>query len=225
MGLPLLRDSPPPCFDCHAPCCVSYVVPITGFDLWRMTRVLGLGWRDVADVKSDQGRYWDCFRLDDSELRHGLYLRTRSTGACQFLLDLPGGHQRCGAHDGRPLACRIYPFKVTGSSQLGIELLTHAMCPPPQKALYQRDVEDARPMVTSELLERELYLVAVARWNAMAQTISHASPLAVDEFVEWLTRLYDEIAKLRSGPFESWHGPAQQLIAAFPMPELDAPGY
>src|SRR5262249_36139873 len=105
--LPIV-DGGATCFSCDAPCCTSYVVPIHGFDLWRMVRGLQLPWSDVADARAGD---WDGFAVDASETRLSLFLRAREGEVCRFLLTLPSGLQRCGAHSARPMACRVYPWQ------------------------------------------------------------------------------------------------------------------
>jgi hypothetical protein len=214
----------PPCFSCHAPCCISYVIPLTGFDLWRVVRVLQVPWHEVAEARSDRDAFWDFFALDDTKKRHCFYLRAHPTGACVLLLELPGGHHRCGSHEGRPLACRVYPYKITGSSQLGLEMIHHAMCPPPQRAIFESlaALEAEKPRVTDELYERQLYLEAKLRWNAMAERVPAEQPLAAGDYAEWLIRLYDRMAPLRRGQFADWYPEALELVHGFPLPELDS---
>lgn len=225
MGLPILAEDAL-CSECHSPCCVAYVVPITGFDLWRMMRSLGLPWQSVAVVRSDYESFWDAFGLDETGQRHGLFLRTRSTGDCQFLLGLPEGRPRCGAYAARPLACRVYPFKAIAEPgrPFALELLHHAMCPPRERAGFERLAPSFEPRVTAELLERELYLFAVRRWNGVAATVPRQQPWGAVEFVDWIVRLYDAVHPLRTGPFESWQGAARALIGSFPLPEIYGSG-
>src|SRR5450432_4736270 len=109
MGLPLVVDGNDTCFTCPAACCHSYLIPSQGFDVWRLARGLQLPWSEVAEVRADR-IVWDAFAIEAQTQRLGLFLRAREAETCRFLLMLPSGSQRCGAHSSRPLACRVYPW-------------------------------------------------------------------------------------------------------------------
>ena len=198
------------CFTCPAPCCTSYLVPIHGYDLWRLVNGLQLPWREVATLLPEQpGR--EGFALDGSEARLGLFLRHREGEVCRFLLTLPGGQQRCGAHGARPMACRVYPWKPSDNNQLGLEIAGHAMCPEAQRAHFAGQMRQARAGIYDELAERPLYQLAVARWNQHVQT-RFAGP---DEFVGWILQLYDAMLPLRRQPDWQLQGP--RFVIEFPL--------
>jgi Fe-S-cluster containining protein len=203
--LPVI-DGGESCFTCDAPCCTSYVVPLSGFDVWRLVRGLQLPFTEVAEAR-DERAVGDGFAVDGSERRLGFFLRTREAEVCRFLLTLPSGKQRCGIHGSRPMACRIYPWKPTENSQLGVEMISHALCPPPQRARFASQMREARGEIQTELAERPLYAFVVARWN------EHVAmrPSSVENFVAWMLRLYDALEPLRRGV------DAQRLISEFPL--------
>jgi Fe-S-cluster containining protein len=204
-----VTDGGESCFTCPAPCCTSYAVPLTGFDVWRLARGLKLPWREVAEPRLDR-MTWEGFRIDDGDGRWGLFLRTSAGESCHFLMQLPDGQRRCGAHESRPLACRVYPWMPSGSTQLGLEIGGHALCPPPQRAHFEARTREARDPVYDELAERPLYKLAVLRWNEKKHERSF------DEFVDWLFALYDALLPLRGPP--DWRRAAQRLVNEFPLP-------
>ena len=211
MKLPVL-DGGPTCFDCPAPCCTSYVVPLSGFDLWRMCRGMQLPWNEVAVLRSDR-RSWEGFLLDGGPERHELFLQTRENEVCRFLLTLPGGKARCGAHGSRPLACRNYPWKPSESSQLGVELIEHTLCPAQQRAWFDEHKLEARSSLHDELSERPLHLFAVSRWNELAAQAGR--DFRVDEYAGWTLALYDWLLPLRqNGEYPSL---ARRAISEFPL--------
>jgi Fe-S-cluster containining protein len=209
--------SEPPCFACPAPCCSSYVVPITAFDLWRMARTLELPWQEVAEPGPGKAEEFDCFRLDDSERRHGFYLLRKPSGACRFLVELPDGPSRCGAHLGRPLACRTYPFKTVLTGD-GLDFISHTLCPPRERALFEAARERFRPAVVDEMEERMLHVRAVHRWDQMAARLP---PRMLDarDYASWAFQIYDAIARVRVGARATWQPEAERIIDAWPLPD------
>jgi hypothetical protein len=217
--LPVVRADAP-CFGCAAPCCRSYVVPVTAYDVWRLCRALELPWQEVVEVRPGDPERFDCFRLDASATRHSLFIGHKPSGACRLLVELPGGTNRCGAHAGRPFACRIYPFKTAPQTDLGIDFISHAMCPPPHRAVFTSLMEVARPMVVDELAERDLHIRAVARWDQLVERVGAVEQLSAHDFVEWTRRLYDAVEPLRRGERSRWQLEVERAIDQFPLPEL-----
>jgi hypothetical protein len=211
MRLPIWADGGATCFTCPAPCCTSYVVPILGFDLWRLARGLQLPWSEVAEARADR-MTWESFALDGGETRLGFYLRQREAETCRFLLTLPSG-QRCGAHAWRPLACRVYPWTTTENSQLGVEIAGHAMCPAPQRAHFEQQVRVARAGIFEELSERPLYQLAVVRWND--HVARSGRRFTADEFAGWVLRLYDAMVAERGKA--DWQLTAPGFVSGFPL--------
>jgi Fe-S-cluster containining protein len=203
--LPVI-DGGETCFDCAAPCCSAYVVPMSGFDVWRMVRGLQLPWHAIVEARADRA-VWEAFRVDGREERLGFFLRHHDQ-RCVFLMTLPGGQARCGAHSSRPLACRIYPYTRTENNHLGIEMISHALCPPAQRTHFVENQLQARPYINDELAERPLYAFAVSRWNDEGRG-------SADEFAHWILSLYDALLPLRGA--DDWRQRAQRLISEFPI--------
>ncbi len=201
------------CFSCPAPCCSSYLVPLTGFDVWRLVRGLQLPWREVAEVRASLAR--SSFAIDDSDARLGLFLPAHHGEVCRFLLQLPNQQQRCGVHSSRPLACRVYPWAPDGGSQLGVQIMAHAMCPPPQRAHFDSQRGEAHHAIAVELAEWPLYDFLVSRWNDEVAKRRQRSTTP-DEFVAWVLALYDALLPLRGGA--DWSHAALELINDFPLP-------
>ena len=210
MKLPVVVDA---CVDCPAFCCTSYSVPMSGFDLWRLARGLQLGWQEVAEVRAERA-YWEGFALHAGAARFGLFLRTRPRSEiCHFLLQLPGGARRCGAHAARPMACRFYPYQPNESGR-ELAMMTQAMCPAPSLAWFDERRSQAQAMVQEELAERQLYLFAVARWNQHLAKSPHRYDAEV--YVDWLFKLYDGLLPLRAS--EEFPAAARERISAAAMP-------
>jgi Fe-S-cluster containining protein len=229
--LPLVADDANPCFGCTAGCCREYEVELSGYDLWRMARVLDAPWRGFAEVRRDfsatPGGSLGAFVLDESAHRYTFWLRRSRGGACVALLELPGQQIRCGAHDARPLACRIYPYALVPATAPAHEsIVAHALCPPLSRQRYEAARDAARPAIDSELVERALWLRLVRRWNERARGASRTQPIDVDELIAWMFGAYDRLVPLRaSSPKGAWPAIAGAFIDGLDLPALLGTGY
>lgn len=188
-------------------------MPIGGYDLYRLTRGLGLPWRAVAELEQHRNSLFEGFRLDRGSVHHSFLLRRHDSGACRFLLDLDG-HRRCGVHALRPAPCRVYPLVQGG------ELGEHAVCP---DGLRQRWAAAGAAGAHAETLaddtaERVLYGRVRERWDLAAMRIPVERPLDADRFIEFLDGVYGAIDPLRSGARAAWEAEAARLIDEFPLP-------
>jgi Fe-S-cluster containining protein len=73
-------------------CCHNKVITLSPYDVLRLARAAGVSTRDA---------------IDRFTIRRGSILKFTDGGAC-VALDGP----RCGVHQGRPLACRLYPLGI-----------------------------------------------------------------------------------------------------------------
>jgi len=127
-----------PCESCHAGCCRSFAVPITGADIVAIQRRLGLSfwdfvcrWADPTDTIA-RGRVPHFFFSDAPEtpfvicLLHSDSLFLPGTRKCRFLIECPPddthplGQGRCGIYGTRPSACRVFPTKFNTTGDLVI---------------------------------------------------------------------------------------------------------
>jgi Fe-S-cluster containining protein len=127
-----------PCTSCHAGCCRSFAVPVTGADILRIERDCGLPleefacrWEDTdGAIARDRAPH---FRFSDAPqtrfvicLKHDASDSFPGTTRCRFLregppeLGHPLGIARCGIYAGRPAACRTFPAKLSQTGELAI---------------------------------------------------------------------------------------------------------
>ncbi len=127
-----------PCHGCHAGCCRAFAVPITGADVLRIERRLGLNFWDFACRWEDR----------DDSISHGVVphfyfedapgvpfvislLHVDSavfpgTTKCRFLTEQPRtpehplGTAHCSIHGQHPMACRVFPTRLSDSGQLAV---------------------------------------------------------------------------------------------------------
>ena len=126
------------CQDCHAGCCRSFAVPLTGADIIRIERDLKLTFWDFACRWADpsgaiarkyaphfhfpdepETPFVICINMTESQLFPG-------TTKCPFLHEdppeegLPLGRSHCSIHPSRPSACRVFPVKFNDTGTLPI---------------------------------------------------------------------------------------------------------
>lgn len=127
-----------PCEGCHAGCCRSFAVPVTGADILRIQRDYQLSFWDFVcrweDPDSKIARnYAPHFRFSDEPetpfvlcLTHSASQTFPQTSKCQFLVeeppteDHPLGTGHCGIYESRPSACRAFPTKFNETDELAV---------------------------------------------------------------------------------------------------------
>lgn len=126
------------CATCHAGCCRSFAVPVTGADILRISTHLGLSfWDFVCRWADPQGMIArnhapQFFFADEPDtpfvicLLHQESRVFAGTTKCQFLQEAaptpghPLGTAHCGIYENRPSACRAFPAKLDRSGELAI---------------------------------------------------------------------------------------------------------
>jgi Fe-S-cluster containining protein len=126
------------CDSCHAGCCRSFAVPVTGADVLRIERELGLAFWDFvcrwADPHGSIARkHAPHFYFADEPqtpfvvcLTHAKSHYLNGTSKCRFLNECqpdaehPLGVARCGIYASRPMACRAFPTKLNQTGELAI---------------------------------------------------------------------------------------------------------
>lgn len=127
-----------PCQSCHAGCCRTFAVPVTGADILRIERSLKMDFWDFACRWADpQGeiarKYAPQFHFaDEPETPFVICLSQASshffpkTRKCRFLTEgapdaeHPLGQARCGIYNSRPGACRAFPTRLNVEGDLAI---------------------------------------------------------------------------------------------------------
>ena len=127
-----------PCETCHAGCCRSFAVPITGADILRIERALRIDfWQFVCRWADPDGRIArndaPQFHFADEPqipfvvcLMHAQSHFLDGTTKCRFLTECepdplnPLGAAHCGIYDSRPAACRAFPMKLDSTGELAI---------------------------------------------------------------------------------------------------------
>lgn len=126
------------CQGCHAGCCRSFAVPITGADMLRLERETGTTFWDFACRWADEqgqiaAHYAPHFHFEDEPhtpfvicLQHESSQLFPDSPRCLYLKEFPAdadhplGTAHCGMYQGRPAACRVFPTKFDVNNELPI---------------------------------------------------------------------------------------------------------
>lgn len=126
------------CDSCHAGCCRTFAVPVTGADIVAIQKRMGIPFEDfVRRVPDAAGRIANGavphFNFDDApETPYVICLTHVSspfhprTSKCRFLIEgapdeeFPLGRARCGIYGVRPSACRVFPTRFNATNDLAI---------------------------------------------------------------------------------------------------------
>ncbi|MGC1678205.1 MAG: YkgJ family cysteine cluster protein [Candidatus Binataceae bacterium] len=108
-------------YDCNAcgKCCRDKVITLAPYDLLRIARAAGVSTREAI------ARF---------TLRRGSILKFGAGSACSMLDGV-----RCGIHDGRPLACRLYPLGLERAADRRGERFVRLEPAPGSRGVYGDD--------------------------------------------------------------------------------------
>lgn len=199
-----------PCDNCHAGCCRSFAVPLTGADILRIERGLNLSFWDFvcrwADPEGSIARQYapHFYFADEPETPFVISLMHRDsdifagTSCCRFLVegrpddDQPLGQSRCGIYRYRPAACRVFPARFNA---LGDDIVlqdipqeaagggrgVHSLCGRPWDP-SDLDIRQTLDDLTVARYEMEFFHLLAERWNR--------SPRSWDLFPAFLRLVY-----------------------------------
>lgn len=192
----MIEHAPNPCATCGR-CCRSYVVPICGYDAWLISTRQHLAPEDFLVVYPQKRPGWDGFQLEPDGPRHSLALDKqgpfRPKQPCVFLIELGGGHARCGIYFHRPVVCQTYPMEVWDGV---VVERADALCPPgswPAAMVAQPAWRAAQQRLR---MHYDLYYEVVARWNARVADAAPGTSFGVPEYFSYLLNVYDRLARL-----------------------------
>jgi Fe-S-cluster containining protein len=186
-----------PCATCGN-CCRDYVVPVFGQDIWRIATGQRLGPEQfVVAYPQFKEVHTDAFRLQRDGYWFGLMLDKRGQlkpgRPCIFLVDLGGGHSRCGIYGQRPSACQIYPM-VAWSGVVAQRPDSH--CPPDSWPLAELVRPAWRTGLQGLRMQLDVYGEAVGRWNARINASPPGKEYVLPEFLAYVMNVYDRLAAL-----------------------------
>ena len=185
-----------PCDGCHAGCCRSFAIPISGADAIRLERAGHEFWDFACRWEDREGRIANgyaphVFFADEPQtpfvfgLRHEESRVFRGTPRCLFLRETPPapgrplGTGQCGVYGDRPAACRVFPKKLSPGGDL-VQLQpvpdrgrqddspVFDLCPRPWTAADVDPVEAPGEIVSAEF-EMRFFAQLVRLWNRTPQ--------------------------------------------------------
>ncbi len=188
-----------PCAACTHRCCHHYLVPVTGYDVWRIAANLRLAPERFLVVVPQEQPDGLGFRLDSSDQTYDLALdkAPARTGEkpCVFWIGLPGGLGRCGIYPFRPQVCQTYPAVLREGRA---ERREDVICPRPA----WRDGTLQRPEwlhgLRSTQVEHDIYRLVVARWNRRVVDGRGPELVTLAGYCGYLLRFYERLAALRA---------------------------
>lgn len=185
------------CDSCHAGCCRSFAVPVTGADILRIANDQGLSFWDFACRWADpQGQISRSlvphFHFADEPatpfticLRHVPSTIFRNVTKCQFLEETPAdaehplGTARCSIYQSRPSACRTFPTKLSDKGDLVViydipksgreeKHPAYELCPRPWQPSDVDPVQAASDLVVAKY-EMNFFRHVAEVWNRRPQ--------------------------------------------------------
>ncbi len=216
-------DSNNLCDTCHAGCCRSYAVPLTGADIIRIEQDLNLSFWDFACRWEDaEGRISgnhapQIYFKDEPEtpfvicLSHTQSHFRKNTDKCRFLMESqpdekhPLGVARCSIYQSRPSTCRAFPTKLNQTGELAI--LSHV--PESGRAgndpIYNLCPEQWKPDQIDPIRSVQDLVVAQHEINFFRQLVEswNHNPQKWEFFPEFLHLVYSQRVQLESSLDES----------------------
>jgi Fe-S-cluster containining protein len=151
------------CAGCTGACCENVLVPITGWDAWRIAKSSGLPLLAFSSIATTAFGSRGAFRLDEGFVTLVLRRSPTSPQACYFLTEAVAGIKRCATHPSRPHVCRTYPMRLVDAT---VVLRSDVVCLPSDwdlerisQPLWRRDLE-------REAFEDDVHERVLAVWNA-----------------------------------------------------------
>lgn len=200
------------CATCHAGCCRSFAVPISGADITRIMTDLKLSfWDFVCRWEDPEGHiaqnYAPHFHFEDEPQTPFVICLIRNeskvwpgSGKCMFLEETcpteehPLGIARCGIYESRPSACSAFPTKLNDTSDLAIIYdvpqrgrqstdPVYALCPKPWEKSDFDSVKTLQNLIVAKY-EMDFFHSLAEVWNR------EPGPMAA--FPEFLHLVYSQ---------------------------------
>ena len=210
-----------PCATCGA-CCTSYLVPVCGYDVWRISTSQRLAPEQFlfAYPQPDSGP--EGFQFSAGGQRYMLALdkkgQVKPTQPCVFLMQMAGGQSRCGIYAHRPVVCQSYPMSVWANT---IYRRRDVLCPPNSWPEYEPRRPAWRAALQRWRMHYDIYYEIVARWNARVDTLGPRTGLAPADFFAYLINVYTRLDALDRVLSEETVAGAVASWPSLPRPDLN----
>lgn len=214
----------PSCHGCGGHCCTAYVVPLTGYDVWELSRVLQTApeqfvRREPEDYPTDTG-----FVLSAAGPTYGLALRYDDAASgerpCMFLLPAVNGARLCRIYAHRPLACQAYPIRLAHGA---VAPRPDMLCPPGSWAGWLAGAAGWGDLLLRQDRAWQSYVRVVAAWNAAVRGQATPAGYVLAEFLIFVVQAYQAFAYLQSLDENTPPGEFELSLRAFASAWLAGP--
>lgn len=225
------------CATCHAGCCRSYVVPLTGADILRiMSDQQVTFWDFVCRWADPQGtialKYAPHFYFSDAphvpfviSLIQQPSTHFPQTNRCKFLdegpptAEHPLGISKCGIYESRPSACSVFPTKFDRAGELAILCDVPAQGPAGGEQVYQLCSQPWQPRELDPIRQVQHLIIAKYEMNFFAKLASswNARPGDWRLFPEFLELVYANRVLPKDAEADAVDAPAGDSPATLPF--------
>lgn len=184
-----------PCASCGV-CCRTYIVPLCGHDIWRLSRNMHLDPSTFLVAWQEEEPSDDGFRIERGGPLFSVVLDKRSwikdASPCTFLMRFSGGQDRCGVYEHRPVACRTYPMELLNRSA---RLRDDPLCPPDAWAPTEPSNPAWYSALTHAAMQYDIYRVVVGHWNSKVRLSDENVIYELADYYRYVLAAYDSLAK------------------------------
>jgi Fe-S-cluster containining protein len=198
-------------------------VPVFGEDVWRLCRVQRLSPEQFVLIYPEKDPRPEAFQLEHGGQRYSLALDKKGKYAlkkpCIFLVELPGGHARCGVYDQRPVVCTTYPMSLWSGV---VTQRRETLCPPDSWGLAELSRSHWQVSLRRLCLQLDVFSEVVTRWNARV-AVHPRHQFALPEFFSYLLNVYDRLDEVRQSLGQDAMAAVEATWPTFPRQRFDEP--
>ena len=178
------------CLNCEGRCCTTYIVPVTGLDIWRIAQAQRLAPELFVQREPESYATESGFRLRPNGPTYGLALQHQparhNERPCIFLMQLRDGVKRCGIYTHRPRACQTYPIRMQHDH---VAPRDDMLCPGGSWSYL--DQEHWRERLEQQEREWREYEQVVHAWNISISAQAAERGFVLAQYLDYLINVYD----------------------------------
>lgn len=187
-----------PCATCGA-CCRNYVVPLCGRDVWAISTQQRLDPEEFVTAFPLSKPAPDAFQLNGDSFTFVMALNKQGEfiveAPCTFLVQLGGGHARCGIYAHRPVVCQSYPMIMFRETVIQRK---DSLCPPNSWSAEDVQRPAWRAKIQHVNMSFDIYHEVVARWNARVMSSPTGTTYPLKVYFDYLMNVYDQLGGLEA---------------------------
>lgn len=178
------------CLNCEGRCCTTYIVPVTGLDVWRIVQAQRLAPELFVQREPESHPVASGFLLRPNGSTYGLALQHQparhNERPCVFLMQLRAGVKRCGIYAHRPRACQTYPIRMQHDQ---VAPRDDMLCAP--GSWTHLDQERWRERLDEQESEWRVYEHVVRAWNTAVSAQAAERGFVLTQYLDYLINAYD----------------------------------